>query len=67
MLDRHYRNIAVGQVLDEFRGNDVEDEPALEVEDNPGTATRTKFFRIAQTSFSILGQMWLLTTGDSQV
>ena len=35
-------------MVDESCGNDVQDELALELDDNPG---------------SILGQMWLLITG----
>ena len=51
------RNLAgLGEVLDERCGDDVEDELELKLEDNPKSTTGTN-------SFSILGQMWILTTG----
>ena len=34
----------LGEVLDESCANDVEDELALELEENPGTTTGTTFF-----------------------
>ena len=51
------------EVLDESCGNDVEDELAPELDDNPGTTRGATFFCLAQNSFPIVGQMWLLTTG----
>ena len=49
-------------MLDESCRNDVEDEPELELEDNPGTTYRLEIFCLARI-FPILGQMGLLTTG----
>ena len=45
MLQREYRHFVVLQieeVFDEFCGSDVEDELALERDDNPGRTTGTK-------------------------
>ena len=33
------------------------------LKDNPGTNNKSEISRVAQNSFPILGQMWLLTTG----
>ena len=64
--ERGYRHFVVlleleKEVLDESCGNDVEDELALEHDDNPVTQ-QERTFRFAQNYFPILGQMWLLTT-----
>ena len=49
------------EVLDCSCGNDAEDKLGLELDDNRGTTTGN-IFRLAQNSFPIFGQMWLLTT-----
>ena len=43
------------------RGNTVEDELALELDDTPETTTGTTFFELHIIYFPILGQMCLLT------
>ena len=40
----------------------MEDELALELDDNLGTTKRNDIFRLAQNPFPIPGLMWLLTT-----
>ena len=58
------RNLAgLRELLDESCGNDVEDELALELDDNPGKTMGTNFSVFAQNSVPIIGQMWLLTSG----
>ena len=55
------RNLAgLGEILDEYCGNDVEDELAVELDDNPGTITGTKFSVCTGLFFTFFGQMWLL-------
>ena len=49
--------------LDKSCANDVEDEHALELDDNPGTTTGTTFSVLHGNVFPIFGRMWLLTTG----
>ena len=39
----HRKLAGLGEVLDESCGNGVKDDLALELHDNPGTATGTKF------------------------
>ena len=49
----------LGEVLDESCGNDVEDELAIELDDNAGTTTGTTFSVLHR----IIVPLWLLTTG----
>ena len=62
MLEREYRHFII--LLDESCGNDVEDDLALEPDDNPGTITGTKFSVLHRIGL-ILGQMWLSATAHS--
>ena len=50
-------------VLEESCGNDVEDELAPELDDNPGTSNGYEMFCLALDPLSFFGQMWLLTAG----
>ena len=52
------------EVLCESCGNDVEDELAPELDDNPVTTTGTKFSFLHGIFFPFFGQLWLLTTGQ---
>ena len=58
-IDSVAQCLSLSEVLDKSCGNDVEDELAIELDDNPGTTTGTKFSVLHR----IIVPLWLLTTG----
>ena len=57
------REFAGFDELDDSCANDVEDEHALELDDNSGTTTGTKLCVLHRNVLPIFGRMWLFTTG----